>query len=126
MEFVDTMLQWKRMCGVFCKKAQEELTSCGFTCPLGVSEMCAGGVFEGLGREEIERGAEIIQKWAEENPEPVYPTWGEWFVSMGMLSDEWDNTYSPFRYVGYLPSLMRTPIPVDIAEKLGIKPKEKK
>ena len=44
-------------------------------------------------------------EWAEAHPEPEYPTWVEWFNSMGGVD-------------------CGEPIPADIAEKLGIKPKE--
>ena len=48
-------------------------------------------------------------EWAEEHPEPVYPTWGTW------LSEKYDYD---------LREIMYTPILADIAEKLGIEPKE--
>ena len=46
----------------------------------------------------------IVMDWAEAHPEPVYPTWLEWL----------DNNNR----------LLRDRIPADIAEKLGIRPKE--
>lgn len=60
-----------------------------------------------------ERLEEMVMKWAAEHPEPVYPTWFEWFKTV--VPDEemlqrgmyWDMQ-----------------IPADIAQKLGIEPKE--
>ena len=46
-----------------------------------------------------------VMEWAEAHPEPKYPTWVEWFNSMGGVD-------------------CGEPIPADIAERLGIKPKE--
>jgi hypothetical protein len=54
-----------------------------------------------------------IMAWAAEHPEPVYPTWGEWLNTYGVVSD---NFFSNAK--------MLDPIPADIAEKLGVKPKE--
>ena len=51
---------------------------------------------------------EIVMKWAAENPEPVYPSWGTWLAAK----------------FGYdLREIMYEPIPADIAQKLGIEPK---
>ena len=54
---------------------------------------------------------DVVVKWAEENPEPT--TVYEWLVSLGLLSaDMWSI------------SDLHKPIPADIAQKLGIEPKE--
>jgi len=56
----------------------------------------------------------IVMAWAAEHPEPVYPTWEEW------LSDKYNLAYNDdFRL-----AMSREYIPADIAEKLGIEPKE--
>lgn len=91
-EFQDTMKQWRRIC-----KAHEHCISC----PL---RGCSPDPY-------LRTDAEIatlegtIMRWAEEHPEPVYPTWQEWFDTFdeGIDVDE--------------------PIPADIAEKLGLEPK---
>ena len=65
----------------------------------------------------VEFAANVMQ-WAAEHPEPVYPTLKEWLKSAGFVTTfsvdcgeaihvEWDK-----------------PIPADIAEKLGLQPKE--
>ena len=68
-----------------------------------VCAMVAVGYTDG-GVAEFE---EFITKWAEKHPEPVYPTWEAWI--------KWQMGYD-----------IKDHIPVDIAEKLGIKPKEAK
>ncbi len=69
--------------------------------------------------------------WAAEHPEPVYPTWGEWLISVGaarkiptgipfelpdrrIVDPPWETVVDT-----------NTHIPADIAQKLGIKPNEK-
>jgi hypothetical protein len=59
-------------------------------------------------------GAEqIIEKWVEEHP-VVYPTWVEWFRQMGVVPSEQKCFHT----------WLLDQIPADIAEKLGIEPKE--
>ena len=54
-----------------------------------------------------------------EHPEPVYPTWGEW------LEDMMCDLSAPIETPQSVNVWMyQTPIPADIAVKLGIKPKE--
>ena len=56
-------------------------------------------------------------KWAAEHPELVYPTWFEWLSDMGLIVKNGDAYEFHFiRATKY--------IPADIAQKLGIKPKE--
>jgi hypothetical protein len=56
-------------------------------------------------------------KWATEHPEPVYPTWGEYLEKViPHGSRETALTFAIFA--------MNHPISADIAEKLGIEPKE--
>jgi len=61
---------------------------------------------------------EAVMAWAAEHPEPVYPTWGEWLIAIGILyRDDPRHAYS-------ISIKANTQIPADIAEKLGIEPKE--
>lgn len=60
-----------------------------------------------------EKLEEMVMKWAAEHPEPVYPTWYRWLIMMGAVGSVED-----------LFSDLQRPIPADIAEKLGIEPKE--
>lgn len=92
-EFQYTMKQWGRMCDTH--------ASCR-TCP--VESRCTK---DPVSRTDMEIATleELIMNWAEEHPEPVYPTWNEWFETFdeGIDVDE--------------------PIPADIAQKLGLEPK---
>ena len=55
-----------------------------------------------------------VMAWAKEHPRPVYPTWFEWLKSVGALPTEQTICHRG----------LEQPIPADIAEKLGIEPKE--
>ena len=52
---------------------------------------------------------EVVMSWAAEHPEPVYPTWSEWLGT---------------KYGYDLREILYEPIKADIAEKLGVNPKE--
>jgi len=56
-----------------------------------------------------------VMAWAAEHPEPVYPTWVEWFRQMKMIPPEQKCFHT----------WLLEPIPTDIAQKLDIAPKEK-
>lgn len=102
-DFVDVLRQFDRMC-----KANAGCFNCPLHKPDGVSDGCSIGAFVN-DSERIERE---VMKWAAEHPEPVYPTVYEWLVSIGLLgSDMWAM------------SDLYKPIPAEIAEKLGIQPK---
>jgi hypothetical protein len=63
--------------------------------------------------EQPEVTEKTVMDWAAEHP-VVYPTWEEW------LSDKYNLAYNDdFRL-----AMSREPIPADIAEPLGIEPKE--
>ena len=59
-------------------------------------------------------------KWAAEHPEPVYPPWGEWLEKQGvvkLVQEDGAPYYALLREI-------EDPISPDIAQKLGIEPKE--
>lgn len=106
-DFVQTMKDWKRMCSAMEKlRPDDSCNGCmleGYSCP---------AIYEDdyIDYDDVEKQ---VTKWAAEHPEPVYPSVYEWLVSMGLLgSDMWSA------------SDLQKPIPADIAEKLGIEPKE--
>ena len=72
-EFVDVLRQFDRMC-----KANAGCFNCPLHKPDGVSDECSIGAFVN-DSERIERE---VMKWAAENPEPVYPTWGEYLHTL--------------------------------------------
>ena len=115
VEFVEVMKQWRRMC-----KAQDD-TICGAcsSCPMGDDGKSCTAVyedeFEAVDFAHIEQ---TVTEWAAEHPEPKYPTWLEFVKckkSEGRI-EETDNDFVKW--------MAETPIPADIAEKLGIEPKE--
>lgn len=106
MNLADGLKQLTRMCARY-KCANCPMFDIGF-CSLGQKDRSANANV---------KAAAIIEKWAEENPEPVYPKWGEWFLQtcqVGITADgkhDWDG-------------LLLSHIPADLAQKLGIEPKE--
>lgn len=100
-EFQEVLKQWNRMCKAFGEDCDK--------CPIKYSP-CQYISFDIL---HLSSKEQPIMKWAAEHPEPVYPTWFEWFKTV--VPDEemlqrgmyWDMQ-----------------IPADIAEKLGLQPKE--
>ena len=72
-----------------------------------------------------------VMGWSAEHPEPVYPTWSEWLQSMGLVEVQWNGPVLASMRIGiddrdYIlkPLKMIEPIPADIAQKLGLQPKE--
>lgn len=114
-EFVQTMKDWRRLCdahtgdGDVCQR-----------CPLGkVTNGCVAIYEDEMDYAGIERE---VERWAAEHPEPVYPTWREWLLEMGVYRKRilCDG-------VAQIETDMLkecSPIPANIAEKLGLKPKE--
>ena len=121
-EFTEVMRQARRMC-----KVQEDCESCPiwnpdkFFCKIDTACYSDDSMIEN-----------IVMQWAAKHPEPVYPTWREWqnstfkdahkhiapctFGSRDRFKCEGKTCYV----------CMDQQIPADIAEKLGIKPKEAK
>ena len=113
--FQEVMRQFDRMC-----KANAGCSGCPLHKRDGVSDGCSIGAFvNDSGRIERE-----IMSWAAEHPEPVYPTWYEFLKTnawewMRENCRDWprdDKTWHRF--------INEARIPADIAEKLGIEPKE--
>ena len=121
-EFTEVMKQAKRMCKAFSDGHCSE-------CPIGNSDVleCGIAVTSEIDCEEVERR---VMQWAQEHPEPMYPTWREWQNSM---FPDADIHISPCEFGSMdrfkcddktCTECMEQKIPADIAEKLGIKPKE--
>lgn len=64
-----------------------------------------------------EKYEDIIMNWVADHPEPVYPTWRELLISIGVIGQM--STHSVIA-----DTLSMTPIPADIAVRLGLQPKE--
>lgn len=126
-EFQEVIKQTKRMC--------EANFDCS-DCPLKGETQCIAqvhnGIIPSIWNEDTYRDMErIVMKWAEEHPEPRYPSWKKWRDSM--FPDTACHT-CPKHFLSRKASrcddqkscieCMNRPIPADIAEKLGIKPVE--
>ena len=124
-EFMEVMKTARRMCNI--------MDECE-VCPLydGFSECCllSDGALCHMDSDFARYEADIM-KWAAENPEVRYPTWREW--QQANFPDDADGVH-PGAFMSMLDSVCigfpvcypcrDRPIPADIAEKLGIKPKE--
>lgn len=110
----ETARQWKRMCRASeCCGSRDCYTN---ACPL--SELFGLPCIDmNLSKNEIEQIEPVIKKWAEEHPEPVYQTWAEWLAE-NVPGVDADSIYEGWQV------LCNTQIPADIAEKLGLQPKE--
>lgn len=105
-EFSEVMRQWSRICdSTNCEDCPLFGLSNDFTCTKAAK--CYAKAAE-----------EIIMRWAAEHQEPVYPTWYEWLNHIGVLG----TAAIGAGYVSDRLCTMR--IPADIAQKLGIEPKE--
>lgn len=128
-EFQEVCKQWRRMC-----KAQDD-TNCGAceSCPMMDNGASCIAVYEDdFDKVDFDHIEQIVTAWAAEHPEPVYPTWREWLIKLGIISFELDfhsllnsaPTTLTNTVKAYLNEEGSKPIPVDLAEKLGIEPKE--
>ena len=108
-EFRDVMKEFKRMCQRDTRDTQDCPMFCGPSCNIG---HCRWIAFERP--DEFER---VVMDWAKRHPEPVYPTWKEYFAKLygGGLFGE------PLVAIG---KLCEESIPADIARRLGVEPKE--
>ena len=118
-EFQVVMKQWKRMCDFYCRCVD---------CPMHEPNGCINPTHSewNVAAEHIEH---TVMSWAAEHL-VGYPTWLEWLKSMGVIpymmsmvvgrDDEGNFIHG---HVDIKENALK-PIPADIAEKLGIEPKE--
>ena len=107
-EFRFVMRQWRRMCdGVRC----DECILRNF-CDADPCSRHDG---------EIDVIEDTVLQWAAEHPEPIYPTWWKYMCMIGVIPDTLgDKTLGEVTVY----RLMNTYIPADIAQKLGLTPKD--
>ena len=71
---------------------------------------------------------ENVMAWAAEHPEPAYPTWIDWLRDIGVIPTQEEASRSMRDGVRaasfYVTAKAFSQIPADIAQKLGIQPKE--
>ena len=98
--------------------------NCDQNCPLENMGCCGNLGTHCSDPLQAERIENIVMAWAAEHSEPVYPTWEEWLGKQGVL--DYRGDYNPVtKHIDrFLNSKAKKPIPADIAEKLGLKPKE--
>lgn len=123
-EFTEIMKQARRMCEAFRDGHCSE-------CPIGDAKVleCGITVTAKMDCNEVERR---VMQWAAEHPEPVYPSWEDGWKQLFPEAayvpcpDEYFGDDSRCeRYDGCKPC-KASPMPAEVAEKLGIKPKEAK
>lgn len=125
-EYNDVIKQFKRMCQYYNNRATQNdcpLYCKGHGCNISHCRMLAF---------DDKKFQNVVMTWAEAHKEPVYPTWLEWLEKMEIMVDINDrlNSYEQVMEVCGEPlySIPTTkvfcPIPADIAEKLGLEPKE--
>ena len=108
-EFIDVIYTIQRIC----KRRNGQCSTCllgEFACPNNAR-------FDKTEEAAFCELEDVVVRWAEEHPEPDYPTWVEWLVDQGLIFVT-SNTYA-FNFLK-----ATDPIPADIAQKLGIEPKE--
>lgn len=120
MNFSQVMHDWRRMCNTLDKIHGEE--ACSY-CPIFHTDTIAGccdAIYEDLAANiDWDKIASIVETWAAKNPEPVYPTWYEYVWSQLTKKE-------PISDHDLATWMENNRIPADIAEKLGLKPKERK
>ena len=119
--FSQIMRDWRRMCN----KMDEgyEVEAC-LHCPLTLADVTKSGcdaIYTDWAADvDWDKIASVVEAWAKENPEPIYPTW-EMYLAERMTADMQDGkTHNPQSVEEYM---RQTSIPADIAEKLGLEPK---
>lgn len=120
-DFAQTMRDWQRMCSYYEKVNNQDPCE-----PCLLFGQC-GAIFEMDTNIDWEKYADVIEGWAAENPEPVYPTWIAWLMSEGVIPTNYmaaNSTDSGVRAgTFYVTSKAFAPIPADIAQKLELEPK---
>ena len=109
-EFQEVMRQITRYCN-----SQNGCASCELS--KITDDHCPSDLFADDNGANIENE---VMSWAAEHPEPVYPTWGEWLMQLGVMGRTHQEMPNPY----FAAAKAISPIPADIAQKLGIEPKE--
>lgn len=130
-EFVKTMRDWKRLCDKMDNKyGIGACTNCPLFSMGAKRSGCDAINTDWAANIDWDKFASIVDAWAAENPEPVYPTWAEWLKEQDIVavdvrplaSSTTSGSSTYIQNVSTKPAFYR-PIPADIAEKLGLKPK---
>lgn len=126
-EFLDVMRQAQKICDTY--KCDD--------CPM-VDHVDMCGLIHSKYRKAgfLLEFEQIVMQWAKEHPELQYPTWKEWKkanfpdASIGLTPCSFMSRERQGKIMGEecvfldCADCINTPIPADIAKKLGIRPKE--
>ena len=105
-EFQEVISEYIRMCDYYAHCTE---------CPLNALSYC--GNMRNADKLAVEGE---IMAWAAKHPEPVYPNWSQWLIRIGVMPKEIGNS----QYRAIIELGLIKPIPADIAQKLGLEPKE--
>ena len=126
-EFTEVIRQGSRMCKAY--------VDCN-RCPLGGAPFiklsrCPFAVFNDTEQETVEACERAVMGWAQDNPEPQYPCWGEAWQTL-FPDNSMMRPPCPKWFMGHEETTKycqhdcfecaQRPIPADIAEKLHIRP----
>lgn len=115
-EFQEVARQKHRMCMMYDKHGCEG-------CPLNNGD-CGVLNMRFTDADTVTRVENAVMCWAAEHPEPVYPTWKEWLEEQRVVV-HFDSVSEKGTKVKWeLTNKSNCRIPADIAENLGIEPKE--
>ena len=112
-EYQEVIHNWRRMCNAV-QDSNMNKVGHGWcdNCPIK-NECWSNQAVASVAERRMLCVEPIIQKWAAEHPEPVYPSWVEWFRQMKMIPPEQKCFHT----------WLLEPMPADIAQKLGIEPR---
>ena len=120
-DFVQTMKDWRRMCMAMEKlHPYDACNGCrlkGYGCP---------AIYEDNSHVDFRDVEKQVSAWAAEHPEPVYPTLAECLAEIGVFGPFKDikTDFTEIEILYRMRDMMFKPISADIAQKLGIQPKE--
>lgn len=116
-EFQEVCKQWRRMCA----HGSEDYACADCKMYSSVDQSVCCGIPD---KDEAKIIEGFVMQWAAENPEPVYPTWKEWLEKQRVVVCFDSVSEKGTKVKWELTNMSNYPIPAEIAEKLGIKPKE--
>ena len=118
-EYNDVIKQFKRMCWYYSRDKGQK------SCPICMSyPNCNIGQCRKIAFEQPACFKDVVMAWAAEHPEPVYPTWKEWLEEQRVVV-HFDSVSEKGTKVKWeLTNKSNCRIPADIAQLLGIEPKE--
>jgi len=120
-EFQIVAKEIERLCKTYQNKCRTD------ECPLYLEDLCYAQAMSHIHEYEAGKLEDTVMRWAAEHPVEhpvVYPTWLELAVQQGFKIEEGKQCTDAEQLLILLMASVNTPIPADIAQKLGIEPKE--